>query len=173
MEPSGKLELTWTNKHLRLLADEESGYQWVPPADYRVAEVRLLHDVVEVGETHADRARAKDNLLIRGSALTSLCELLELAREYVGKVKLCYLDPPIDLRVSRRHDRVPLSFLHELGHLIDHQLAPEPRHFASTGHPVLKPWRAAARALPSRVAGHAGRSHRRYFDSCKELWARS
>src|SRR5688500_17672747 len=43
---------------------------------------------------------------------------------------------PIDLRVSGRQDRVPLSFLHELGHLIDHQLAPEPRRFASTGHPA-------------------------------------
>ena len=80
---------------------------------------------------------------------------------------------PIDLRVSRRHDRVPLSFLHELGHLIDHQLAPEPRRFASTGQPAFKAWRAAARQLSSRVPAHAGRSHRRYFDSRKELWARS
>ena len=80
---------------------------------------------------------------------------------------------PIDLRVSRRHDRVPLSFLHELGHLIDHQLAPEPRRFASTGHPAFKAWRAAARRLASRVPARAGRSHQRYFDSRKELWARS
>ncbi|MBA3245817.1 MAG: hypothetical protein H0T61_11685 [Actinobacteria bacterium] len=80
---------------------------------------------------------------------------------------------PIDLRVSRRHDRVPLSFLHELGHLIDHQVAPEPRRFASTGHPALKEWRAAARRLESRAPMRAGRSHRRYFDSRRELWARS
>ena len=80
---------------------------------------------------------------------------------------------PIDLRVSGRQDRVPLSFLHELGHLIDHQLAPEPRRFASTGHPAFKSWRAALRQLESRVPDHAGRSHRRYFDSRKELWARS
>ncbi len=80
---------------------------------------------------------------------------------------------PIDLRVSNRHDRVPLSFLHELGHLIDHQLAPEPRRFASTGHPAFKPWRASLRWLPSRVPARAGHSHRRYFDSRKELWARS
>jgi hypothetical protein len=80
---------------------------------------------------------------------------------------------PIDLRVSSRQDRVPLSFLHELGHLIDHQLAPEPRRFASAGHPAFKPWRAALRRLESRVPEHAGRSHRRYFDSRKELWARS
>jgi hypothetical protein len=27
VEHSGRLELTWTNKHLRLLADQEGGYQ--------------------------------------------------------------------------------------------------------------------------------------------------
>ena len=57
VEPSGRLELTWTNKHLRLLADEDGGYEWVPPSDYRVAEVRLLHDADEVGETRDGRAR--------------------------------------------------------------------------------------------------------------------
>jgi len=106
MEHSGKLELTWTNKHLRLLADEEGGYTWVPPSDYRVAEVRLLHDVETVGETRDDRSRAKDNLLIRGdalNALTSLCELPELAREYVGKVKLAYLDPPFNTKQAFEH----------------------------------------------------------------------
>ncbi len=78
VELSGRVELTWTNKHLRLLSNEDGGYTWLPPADYRVAEVRLLHDVEEVGETHAERHRAKDNLLIAGdalNALTSLCEL--------------------------------------------------------------------------------------------------
>ena len=65
ISPSGRLELTWTNKHLRLLADEAGGYTWVPPADYRVAEVRLLHDVVEIGQTLPDRRRASDNLLVR------------------------------------------------------------------------------------------------------------
>jgi adenine-specific DNA-methyltransferase len=106
VEHSGRLELTWTNKHLRLLSNEDGGYTWVPPADYRVAEVRLLHDVEEVGETHAQRSRAKDNLLIAGdalNALTSLCELPELAREYVGKVKLAYLDPPFNTQQAFEH----------------------------------------------------------------------
>lgn len=106
MEPSGKLELTWTNKHLRLLSDEAGGYTWVSPSDYRVAEVRLLHDEGTVGETHADRSRAQDNLLIRGdalNALTSLCELPEFAREYVGKVKLAYLDPPFNTQQAFEH----------------------------------------------------------------------
>ncbi len=80
---------------------------------------------------------------------------------------------PIDLRVSRRHDRVPLSFLHELGHLLDHQLVPQPRRFASPSHSAFRRWRVAVRALESRAPAHASRTHRRYFDSYRELWARS
>lgn len=96
---SGRLELTWTNKDERLLADEDGRYEWVSPSDYRVAEVRLLHNATTVGETEDDRQRAKDNLLIRGDALNglhSLSEIPEFADEYVGKVKLAYLDPPFN-----------------------------------------------------------------------------
>lgn len=95
----GRLELTWTNKDQCLLSHEDGTYEWVAPTDYRVAEVRLLHDAGKVGDTHPDKERAKDNLLIRGDALhalTSLVELPEFAREYVGKVKLCYIDPPFN-----------------------------------------------------------------------------
>ena len=69
---------------MRLRADERGGYTWVEPSDYRVAEVRLLHDLETAGETGPDRQRARHNLLIRGdalNALTSLCELPEFARE--------------------------------------------------------------------------------------------
>ena len=93
----GRLELTWTNKHLRLLAHEEGSYEWVTPSDYRVAEVRLLHDVASVGEV--GNIRAADNLLIRGdalNALTCLGQLPEFAKQYLGKVKLCYIDPPFN-----------------------------------------------------------------------------
>lgn len=102
-EYSGRLELTWTNKHLRLLAHDDGRYDWVPPSDHRVAEVRLLHGVAKVGTTAPDAQRAKDNLLIHGdalNALTSLIELPEFAREYVGKVKLAYLDPPFNTQQS-------------------------------------------------------------------------
>lgn len=97
----GRLELTWTNKHLSLLAREDGSYEWVSPSDYRVAEVRLLNEVATVGEV--GRNRAKDNLLIRGdalNALTSLARLPEFAREYLGKVKLAYLDPPFNTQQS-------------------------------------------------------------------------
>jgi adenine-specific DNA-methyltransferase len=102
----GRLELTWTNKHLRLLAHEDGSYQWLPPSDYRVSEVRLLRDAGTVGKTHDDTARAKDNLLIRGDALhglTSLVRIPEFAREYLGKVQLAYLDPPFNTQQSFLH----------------------------------------------------------------------
>lgn len=65
----GRLELTWTNKDKRLLAYEDGSYVWVPPSDYRVAEVRLLDDAGTVGEVSPPYTRAADNLLIRGDAL--------------------------------------------------------------------------------------------------------
>lgn len=95
----GRLELTWTNKDQALLWAEDGSYRWVSPADYRVAEVRLLHDAGEVGKVGPKSRRAADNLLIRGdalNALTSLARLPEFQREYLGKVKLAYLDPPFN-----------------------------------------------------------------------------
>lgn len=94
----GRLELTWTNKHQCLLAHEDGSYEWVPPTDYRIAEVRLLRMAGAVGE-----ADAGQNLLVRGdalSALNSLCELASFADRYVGSVKLAYLDPPFNTRQS-------------------------------------------------------------------------
>jgi adenine-specific DNA-methyltransferase len=94
----GRLELTWTNKDQTLLAHENQSYEWVDPSDYRVSEIRLLHDVSTVG-TVAATHRASDNLLIRGDALhalNSLNQIPEFAREYAGKVKLVYIDPPFN-----------------------------------------------------------------------------
>lgn len=81
---------------------------------------------------------------------------------------------PIDLRVSRRHGRVALSFLHELGHLVDHQVGRGlGTAWASGEHEALADWRVAAARLPSRAPARSSRSRRRYFDSAKEVWARS
>lgn len=95
----GRLELTWTNKELSLLAHEDGSYEWVPPTDYRVAEVRLLREAGAVGDVSA----ADDNLLIRGdalSALTTITELPQYAERFVGKVRLAYLDPPFNTQQS-------------------------------------------------------------------------
>lgn len=99
----GRLELTWTNKSLSLLAHDDGSYQWVPPADYRVAEVRLLHTAGTVGSAGSERDRARSNLLIRGdalNALVSLTSLPEFSREYLGKVRLAYIDPPFNTKQS-------------------------------------------------------------------------
>ncbi len=83
-------------------------------------------------------------------------------------------EDPVDLRVSRRHGRIPLSFLHELGHLVDHQLGRQfGNAWASGRHEAFADWRAAAASLPSRAPAGSSRGRRRYFDSAKELWARS
>ena len=81
---------------------------------------------------------------------------------------------PIDLRVSARSGRVPLGFLHELGHFVDHQLGYDPRNriWASAIHPAFGPWRAVAAALAVRPFP-GGRSRQRYFESAHEVWARS
>ncbi|RZU33398.1 site-specific DNA-methyltransferase [Blastococcus saxobsidens] len=100
----GRLELTWTNKHERLLAHDDGSYEWLPASDYRVAEVRLLRNIGDVGGVR--KRRAEDNLLIRGdalSALTSLTKLPEFRREYVGKVKVAYLDPPFNTGQAFSH----------------------------------------------------------------------
>lgn len=93
---SGRLELTWTDKDRRLISYEDGTFQWADRGDYRVNEVRLLHDVTTVGQVDS---RAHDNLLIRGDALhalTSLTKIPEFAEQYLGRVRLAYIDPPFN-----------------------------------------------------------------------------
>jgi hypothetical protein len=69
---------------------------------------------------------------------------------------------------------VALSFLHELGHFVDHQLGAQlGPAWASGHHEAFADWRRAATLLSSRAPAGVGRSRRRYFDSAKEVWARS
>ena len=56
-------------------------------------------DAVLVGRTVAADSRSSDNLLIRAdalNALVSLSELPEFTSEYVGRVRLAYIDPPFN-----------------------------------------------------------------------------
>ena len=103
----GQLELTWTNKDMALLStgDGRYDYEFVDPTDYRVNEVRLLHELERVdAPTPAERpaelpAPTTDNLLITGDAmhaLTALRQLPEYAEKYLGKVRLVYIDPPFN-----------------------------------------------------------------------------
>ncbi len=104
-----------------------------------------------------------DRVPVRATATTSLSGCYRLRD-----------GDPIDVRVSRRHDRVALSFLHELGHLVDHQLGRElGPSWASGKHEAFEAWREVAALLPARLPAHVGRSRRRYFNAAKEVWARS
>lgn len=96
---TGRLELTWTNKHLRLLAHEDGSYEWVEPSDHRVAEVRLLRDAGQVG---AEGLPALENLLIRGDALHALLSIGRLPEysAYLGAARLIYIDPPFNTKQS-------------------------------------------------------------------------
>jgi hypothetical protein len=83
------------------------------------------------------------------------------------------LRDPIDLRVSRVGGRVALGFLHELGHLFDHQVFYDrsTRTWASGVHLAFASWRKAAESLERRtIVG--GRHRQRYFRSTHEVWAR-
>jgi adenine-specific DNA-methyltransferase len=103
----GGLELRWTNKEKALLStgDGRYDYTFVDRSDYRVSEVRLLHEVDRVeAPVPSDRppqlpVPTSDNLLITGDAmhvLDALAALPEFADVYLGKIKLVYIDPPFN-----------------------------------------------------------------------------
>jgi hypothetical protein len=103
----GRLELTWTDKDKTLLStgDGKYDYTFVDPSDYRVSEVRLLHEVerIEAPDMRPEGsdlpAPTTDNLLITGDAmhvLDALAKIPEYADKYLGQVKLVYIDPPFN-----------------------------------------------------------------------------
>src|SRR5699024_8639817 len=96
------------------------GYDWVDPRDPRYCEVHTLVEVGAVegareeelsGQTYSPTSRLAptvDNLLIcgeSGDVLEALHHVPELAEKYVGKVKLCAIDPPFNtLNLFRDYD---------------------------------------------------------------------
>ncbi|MEV7197150.1 site-specific DNA-methyltransferase [Streptomyces sp. NPDC093510] len=110
----GRLELTWTDKDKTLLStgDGKYDYTFVDPTDYRVSEVRLLHETERVeAPTPASRPDdlprpTTDNLLITGDAMHALDALAKIpayAEKYAGKVKLVYIDPPFNTGQAFQH----------------------------------------------------------------------
>jgi hypothetical protein len=139
----------------------------------RVAELVRLPRRSPLYPELARALAAADRLHVLHSDLEPVPVRPTATTSQTGCYRLRQADP-VDLRVSRRHGRVALSFLHELGHLVDHQLGYEPTDgtFASASHDAFAAWREAAAALPCRLPDGTGRSQRRYFRSAKELWAR-
>ncbi len=89
----GRLELTWTDKDKTLLStgDGKYDYTFVDPSDYRVSEVRLLHEVDRVGAPTPETLPAalaqptNDNLLITGDAMHVLDALDKVLYNYRRK----------------------------------------------------------------------------------------
>lgn len=118
--PSQRLELTWFNKDRALIPTTRGkyGYTWVDPRDPRYCEVHTLVETNRVegmqadkveGVTYSERADlapTTDNLLIHGESgdvLEALRFVPELAEEYAGKIKLCYIDPPFNTSKTFEH----------------------------------------------------------------------
>ena len=108
-----RLQLTWYNKDKALIPTETGkyGYTWVDPSDPRYCETHtlVLDDYVQGSQTpksdkfvyseRADLEPQDDNLLILGESgdvLEALTRVPELAKKYVGQVKLIYIDPPFN-----------------------------------------------------------------------------
>lgn len=115
-----RLELTWFNKDKSLIPTENGkyGYSWVSPQDPRYCQTRplVLGETIEgvqapkregaVYSPQADLAPTTDNLLINGESgdvLEALTRVPELADKYLGKVKLCYIDPPFNTAKTFEH----------------------------------------------------------------------
>lgn len=108
-----RLQLTWYNKDQALIPTETGkyGYTWVDPSDPRYCETRpLVYDFSAIGQQsakgngfqyseRADLPPQHDNLLVLGESgdvLEALTRTPDLARKYVGNVKLVYIDPPFN-----------------------------------------------------------------------------
>lgn len=108
-----RLQLTWYNKDKALIPTKSGkyGYTWVEPSDPRYCETRtLVFDEFVTGvqspksdtfvySDQADFTPQSDNLLIHGDSgdvLEALTRVPELAKKYVGQIRLVYIDPPFN-----------------------------------------------------------------------------
>lgn len=102
-----RLELVWPNKDRFLLSpqDENGKPVWVDRSHPAAREVRLAEFTEAVGEVNNLHPET-DNLLFVGDSLDALKILNEtpaFRREYRGKVKLIYIDPPFNTGETFEH----------------------------------------------------------------------
>jgi adenine-specific DNA-methyltransferase len=102
-----RLELVWPNKDKFLLSPQgENGKPvWVVRQHPAAREVRLTEFTDAVGAVD-DQHPERDNLLFVGDSLDALRILNEspaFRREYRGKVKLIYIDPPFNTGQAFEH----------------------------------------------------------------------
>lgn len=98
--PKGRLDLQWTGKDSALIPVEDGkcDYSFVDPDDPPAFEVKSIEVLEEVGAVDGPSG-ANEILLIvgdSGDALRSPGTIPEYAENYVGQVKLVYIDPPLN-----------------------------------------------------------------------------
>jgi len=96
-----RLELTWPNKDKFLLSpkDQTGKPVWVERTHPAASEVRLIDFTGECGQVAPMDQAVTDNLLFTGDSLDVLRVLTEhprFRREYRGKIKCVYIDPPFN-----------------------------------------------------------------------------
>lgn len=135
MTQAPRLELTWPNKDKFLFTprDQSGKPVWVDRDHPAASEVRLT-DFTDAHGSVDDTDPHGDNLLFTGDSvdvLRILNQTSEYAREYRGKVKLCYIDPPFNTGQTFAHyddwmeHATWLSFMRERLILIRDLLAPD------------------------------------------------
>ncbi len=135
VQPGGtRLELTWPGKDQFLLVpkDEDGRPVWVDRDHPAASEVCLADFTDSRGQVN-DAKPFADNLLFTGDSLDVLriiAQVPEYRREYRGKVKLVYIDPPFNTGQTFAHyddwmeHSTWLSFMRERLLLIKELLAP-------------------------------------------------
>lgn len=106
-EPVGILALNWMGKDDALIPVEDGKYDyaWVDTADPRACEVKTIDIVDTVGDLSGP-IDASHNLLVTGDSgdvLRALGSIPEYAEQYLGKVKLVYIDPPFNTAQTFDH----------------------------------------------------------------------
>ncbi len=135
MNAVARLELVWPNKERFLLApkDEAGKPVWVERDHPAAAEVRISDFTGECGIVNRNNPYA-DNLLFTGDSLDVmriLNEVPEFRREYRGKIKLAYWDPPFNTEQTFTHyddwmdHSTWLSFMRERLLLVKDLVAPD------------------------------------------------
>lgn len=130
-----RLELVWPNKDKFLLVpkDETGKPVWVERDHPAASEVRISDFTGAYGDVN-DANPYADNLLFTGDSLDVmriLNEVPEFRREYRGKVRLAYWDPPFNTEQTFAHyddwmeHSVWLSFMRERLVLVKDLLSPD------------------------------------------------
>lgn len=89
------VQLVWPNKELVLRASGLTGYEWLLPADTRLAKTPSFTPLTAQPDSHS-------NVLIIGDALDALEGLAQNTDALKGGIRLVYIDPPFNTQVNFR-----------------------------------------------------------------------